>query len=74
MLEYNNIHANSFGIHNLLRFGKPKVKDAIGNQKIDLPVKQKHIKVENKKRRNHRLDHLSSYYYPLIPRQYMKRR
>ena len=74
MLEYNNIHANSFGIHNLLRFGKPKVKDAIGSQNIDLPVKQKIIKVENKKRRNHRLDHLSSYYYPLIPRQYMKRR
>ena len=74
MLEYNNIHANSFGIYNLLRFGKPKLKDAIENQNIDLPVKQKHIKVENKKRRNHRLDHLSSYYYPLIPRQYMKRR
>ena len=74
MYEYNNIHANSFGIHNLLRFGEPKVKYAIGNQNLDPPVKQKHIKVEHKKRRNHRLDHLSSYYHPLIPRQYMKRR
>ena len=73
MLEYNYRHANNFDTQYFLRFGEPKVKDVFGNQNLDPPVKQKHSNIENTKRRNHRLDHLSSYYHPLIPRQYMKR-
>ena len=73
MNDYQNIQARKSNIEDLMRLGNSETEKIATNPNFYKSVKHKNSKKETTKRRNHRLDHLSSYYHPMIPRHYMKR-
>ena len=60
-------------IQDLMALGHPNTEKIMERRDIGIAPLRKGSKTVTKKRRNHWLDHLSSFYYPTIPRQYIKR-
>ena len=53
--------------------GHSKMEASIKNKSVDVPLLKENPKAANKKRRNHWLDHLSSFYHPIHPISFTRR-
>ena len=71
--QIQRMSTRNSNLHDLLNLDHPTKAKHFSNRNLGIPMPQEDPKIEQSKRRNHRLDHLSSYYYPIIPRQYIKR-
>ena len=64
---------DALGIIGIIAQGTSKKEAFIKNKSVDVPVLKEDPQAANKKPRNHWLDHLSRFYYPIHPISFPRR-